>query len=437
MSLLENKRYRKVLVIGQAFHYKSGGGVTISNLFRGWDKSKLFAIISDRETTSKDVCNKYYKLNYKERNRKIFWRYVNKDQNTKINNQLSNGKSSTFKSYLKKYLLIILTYFGINHLFKKYYFSNQLKNWLLDIGKIDVIYAQYSDFASMKFAYEMANYLNKPIIIHFMDDWIRSGAVTNVKTAYYESLISRIFWRIFYRRLFKKLLKISSARICISEAMSIEYKKRYKMNFKWVHNYIDLQNWNNRTTSNSSHEFNISYFGRIGIKNLESFELLCKAVNKIKLIKINILVYTSDSLILSNLLAKYPFLKMLPYLNQKDYKNAVYSSSALFLPLSFSKKGLKYVKYSMPTKFPEFLISGVPIILFASEETAVAKFCIKTKSALVISEKSETELSKKIKKLIESKKMYLSFSKAGISTAKSNFTKRYTQNKFIQIIQNV
>ena len=67
----------------------------------------------------------------------------------------------------------------------------------------------------------------------------------------------------------------------------------------------------------------------------------------------------------------------------------------------------------------------------------IAKFCIKTKSALVISEKSETELSKKIKKLIESKKMYLSFSKAAISTAKSNFTKRYTQNKFIQIIQNV
>ena len=437
MEFSKIKKFPRVLVIGQAFHYRSGGGVTISNLFRGWDKNKLFSIISDRETPSNDICNEFYKLNYKERTRKIFWKYVNKEKTSSDTNQFKQSKNLIFKSYLKKYILIILTYFGVNHFFKKYYFSNQLKSWLIDIGEIDVIYAQYSDYASMKFAHEMANYLKKPIIVHFMDDWITSGAVTNVKTAYYESLISRIFWRIFYRRLFKKLLKISSARICISEAMSIEYKKRYKMNFEWVHNYIDPQNWSNKIIPNISNEFNISYFGKIGIKNLESFELLCKAVNKIKSIKINILVYTSDSLILSNLLAKYSYLKMRPFLNQEDYKDAVYSSSALFLPLSFSKKGLKYVKYSMPTKFPEFLISGVPIILFASEQTAIAKFCKKTKSAILISKKSETELFKKIKKLIESKKMYLSFSKAAISTAKSNFTKRYTQNKFIQIIQNV
>ena len=33
--------YPKVLIIGQYFHTESGGGITMTNLFKGWDKEKI------------------------------------------------------------------------------------------------------------------------------------------------------------------------------------------------------------------------------------------------------------------------------------------------------------------------------------------------------------------------------------------------------------
>jgi hypothetical protein len=38
---MEEKIYPKILIIGQTFHKKDGGGITISNLFYGWPIDRL------------------------------------------------------------------------------------------------------------------------------------------------------------------------------------------------------------------------------------------------------------------------------------------------------------------------------------------------------------------------------------------------------------
>ena len=59
-----NNSLPRVLIIGQTFNKKSGGGITQSNLFSGWDKDKIAVtctahLLQDSET---EICDNYYQL---------------------------------------------------------------------------------------------------------------------------------------------------------------------------------------------------------------------------------------------------------------------------------------------------------------------------------------------------------------------------------------
>jgi glycosyltransferase involved in cell wall biosynthesis len=434
-----NKKLPTVLVIGQAFNRNTGGGITISNLFHNYDTNKLYSIISDTETPTYDVCKNYYYLNYKERTPKLLWKFVNskigKQNNNSLGSEMKSKNRKQIKRIWRNLLFKILTYFGINHFFHKYTISDELKNWLSQINKIDIIYGQYADYASMDFIKLIVSYLQKPLIIHVMDDWIMSGAITNVKTAYYENYLSRTIWKYFYNKSFKEILKLADERICISESMSLEYRKRYKFEFSWIHNYVKLSDW----SDNSKHETHdekkiISYFGTIDIKNFECFENLCKAILNQKDFEIKLNIYTNDLNLIDPLKNKFKFIETRNFLNFTDYKTAVYKSSILFLPLGFSKKAIKYTKFSFPTKLPEYLISGVPILLYAPQETAVSEFCLKTQSAKCVTKNSLSDLTIAIIELLKDNSTKSIISQNAIKTCEKRYTKEIIQNRFNNIL---
>src|ERR1035437_6867639 len=59
----------KVLIIGQSFNNDTGGGITLSNLFKGWDRDKIAVACSSYfllDNIDTEVCNTYYQLGEKE-----------------------------------------------------------------------------------------------------------------------------------------------------------------------------------------------------------------------------------------------------------------------------------------------------------------------------------------------------------------------------------
>lgn len=431
------KSIPKVLVIGQAFHKNSGGGVTISNLFNGWDKEKLFSIISDTENPSYDTCSNYYFLNYKERTLKLLRPFVRKkipQKNT--DSQTLQVSPRRIKSTIRTLILRMITYLGINHLLHNISVSKGLKKWLIEIGDIDILYAQYADYASMKFTYELIRYLNKPLVVHFMDDWIESGAITNVKTAYYESYISRKIWNLFYQRLFNKILLKSDLRICISEAMAVEYKKRYKMDFEWVHNYVNLDQWREgKYEESQSGKFIISYLGTVDIKNLECFQDLFEAIKSINNKSVIVDIYTNDIPLLIKMCYGNHFVRLNNYVGFDDYKKVLKNSSLLFLPLGFSKRSLRFTRYSIPTKLPEFLISGTPVLVYAPEDTTLVKFCKQTHAAVVVS--NQLLLASELRTLISDPNFCEEYASRGSDTAQYFFSKEKMQDKFLEMLRKL
>lgn len=54
----------------------------------------------------------------------------------------------------------------------------------------------------------------------------------------------------------------------------------------------------------------------------------------------------------------------------------------------------------MPTKGPEYMMSGTPMIVFAPEETAIVKYCKQHDCAKVITENNSTEVANRIQELV-------------------------------------
>lgn len=88
----------------------------------------------------------------------------------------------------------------------------------------------------------------------------------------------------------------------------------------------------------------------------------------------------------------------------------------------------------MPTKAPEFMISGTPIIIFAPEVTATVKYAKKYEWAKVITENNISEISGAIKQLIENKELRQQIAQNAIKIAEKNHNSIDITNQFRKVI---
>ena len=61
--------YKKILIIGETFSEQGGGPITLSNLFKGWPKEKLFVAALNQKIIKSNfnICENYYCLGKEER----------------------------------------------------------------------------------------------------------------------------------------------------------------------------------------------------------------------------------------------------------------------------------------------------------------------------------------------------------------------------------
>jgi len=400
MQKMKKDNLPKVLVIGQAFHFLNGGGVTLSNLFKGYDKSRLFSLPFGRDNSSLEVCSNIYVLDYKSRFPIFLWPFINNKSKAQVISNLNicseknliNESKHNFPT-LRKTLYLLSTILGLDNIFHRYRISTNLSLWLKAIN-VDLIYAQYSDYASMKFVRAIQKFLAKPMIIHIMDDWILGPPITNTNNSLSKYGIFNSYWRKKNISLFTELLSIACERIAISEDMAQEYKKRFGFEFLWLHNYVDLKEWEpySRLIENHNNDFVIGYFGTIDIKNKENFIDLIEACKMQNNNAIKIRIFSRDSKMLRSYHEDPNFIELRDNVNLEQYKREISKCSLLFLPLGFSSHSFNYGRLSLPTKLGEYMISKVPILVYAREDSTVYKFCSDHKCAKLVGTKSTKNL---------------------------------------------
>ncbi|WP_299435571.1 glycosyltransferase [uncultured Maribacter sp.] len=396
-----------VLILNQPFVSNTGGGITLSNLFKGWDKEKLAVACSGYIMTpdiDPTICDNYYQLGSVERSWvfpfNLFGRkypsgpinFKNKSIKKVVTDE---SKSKTRVGFVMKYLNPFLNYTGLTHSISKTSLSPKFIQWVENFNP-DIIYIQCSSRESILFCNEVQNYFKKPTAFHMMDDW--PSVISNKG-------IFKNYWTKKIDAEFKILLKGVNTPMAICDYMGEEYKKRYGKDFITFHNPININFWATGQKKEYTLQENptIMYAGRIGLgidKSLQSIAKAVEIVNSKLNISLNFIIQAQKS---PEWVSNYDCVNYQSFVPYDELPKVFGRTDFLILPYDFSPKSIAYIKYSMPTKASEYMTSGAPILIFAPDETALVQYAKNKKWASVITENNKNLLAETLVDLITNK----------------------------------
>jgi len=438
----EQDSYPKVLILGETFRYNGGGGITLINLFKNWKPDHL-AVVTERinETSFDAGCKKFYRLGHLEVKMPFPFNLINKIQASGEVNILSQNPSSvqvqhkrttlqTFKFSVEKTYYAVISLLGFIISNYKIRVSDQLLRWI-DNYSPQIIYAQPFSYKDMIFACDLKKATGLPLALHIMDDSVSFLNKPNLLFFYWKRKVNTIF---------KQLIDKADIHLSISDAMSDEYFKRYKKQFLPFRNPIDIKTWLPVIKSDwkLAGQINVVYTGRLAVPNINALLTICNVVEKINsIVPIRIHIYSIDknnrfyakirhleSVVIHNAV---PFSKIPSLITQFDLT---------VLPIDFTKSGIKYAKYSVSTKTSEYMISGVPILLFAPEEVALTAYAKKNKCMYSVSENNEDGLFDGFMELINNYNLRVTIAQKAIEVAKSDSVATEVRKRFVDVLQS-
>jgi glycosyltransferase involved in cell wall biosynthesis len=338
-------------------------------------------------------------------------------------------KSMVKEKILEKYFFPFLEYTGLKHFISNVKLTDGFCSWVKEFNP-DIIYAQAATRSNLLFCSLVASHFNKPFIFHMMDDWPSTISDKGLFKNYWQGKIDKEL---------RALLKKTTLLMSISTCMSNEYKRRYGKESIVFHNPINIKFWEQyeKKDYNLSDCPKILYAGRIGLGIESSLEVIAKSIQKLNedfLIPAKFILCIQQIPIWAK---NYSCIEIKGYTSYELVPKTFSEADFLILPYDFSLKSIKYIKYSMPTKASEYMMSGTPIILFAPESTAVVKYATEYEWAQIVTKNSDQELIIAIKDLIQNKPLREKIGKNAKMVAEANHNSMKVASDFKKIICNL
>ena len=435
-------QYPKVLIIGSTFQTKSGGGITLKNLFSDWPVDKI-GVITDRiAETDPGLKYSFYQLGWEEiRYPFPFYFMQSRIKSGPINFAHKVGGSSLkhhnsaiskIKGSMRNNFNKILELIGITPLFNSIKVSDTLKRWILEFNP-DLIYIRPFYTEVMTFGNSLFEELHIPYVIHIMDDSVRYNN---------RSLFKRHKRQNYIESQFKQLIVNASECLCISEAMATEYQLRYGRRFDHFRNPVDLDKWlpfQKKDLNCSNNVLKIIYTGRLFPPTFFTLLDMCLAVDSLnrkgKRVEIDIYSYDKNKRFNSRT-------KRLLGVNLKNPVSVdevpllVSNYDIFYLCLDFDKKAQEYSRLSLSTRTSEGMISGVPVLIYVPDSSAMSHYFKMHNAGIVVTNQDRSRLEEKIMLLCTDIDLREEVSRNAIKTAisdsRSDFVKESFRNSLIK-----
>jgi glycosyltransferase involved in cell wall biosynthesis len=267
-----------------------------------------------------------------------------------------------------------------------------------------------------------------------MDDW-----PSTISDRYFPKLI----WRRSISKRLIQLLSKADVLFSISDAMSEEYFKRYGLNFMPFHNPIDIEVWlpHIKKDHNLNEKFiTILYSGRIGTGIANSLLDVAEAIESLNQFEQKLELHIQTAVEEHDILKKLKEFKCVVINPVADYSQipGIFSrADLLILANDFDAKARKFLKFSMPTKASEYMISGTPILVYSAEETAVTNFFFKNQCGYCVTRQGVNEIREAIKYLISDERYRHVISGNAVSLACEKFDAVRVRERFRDTLRNV
>jgi glycosyltransferase involved in cell wall biosynthesis len=345
-----------------AFNRTTGGGITFTNLFAGWPKASLATVHNDPVPVTQDVCERYFRLTSGD-----IRRWGPFESLTRAGAAgLGPGTSGAAPAGPGMLRLAKQAIFG-DGLPEVATISPALGRWVAEF-RPELLYTILGSNAMMSLVEQLRVRFHLPLVLHFMDDWpatlYRGGMLSFIQRQKMERLLARL---------------ISEARLnlAIGDAMAAAYTARYGTPFTAFQNTIELAQWSSPSPKpESSAAPVILYVGSVlPFAQLESLIDCCHAVAALPQsgVAARLEIYSP----LHNAEQYRPRIEVAANVRLFDtitddaaLFEKLRSADVLLLPVNFDEHTVRYIRYSMPTKVPAYLASGVPVLVYGPADVA-------------------------------------------------------------------
>lgn len=424
---MQNEEYPKVLFITPcAFNKVTGGGITFSNLFSGWPKDNIATVHNDLVAVSDDVCSNYYELSFEEISKIWPFNYFVSPVNT-IKAQSKKPEKSLFS--MGSCVRAIIGEAGIPD---KGTLSESLEKWISNY-KPDVIYTILGTIGFIELVEKIRDKFDIPLVIHLMDDGVTDPQKRGVFAG---------FIRGKYNKKFRKLLSKADVRMGICEEMCASYEKRYGYKFFSFQNAVNIEKFFAYSKKNFdiTDKVKLVYTGSIlPYAQLEGIRDFCSVVKELKNEGLNITldIYTPLCLFEKEVfdIAEKGVINIYDTIKDDEiYFKILQDADILILPVNFDEHSIQYIKYSMPTKVPSYLISATPIIVYGPMGVAQVEYASKYGWGHIVSKRDMALLKNAIKEVISNKDLREKLSQNAVISANKNHNINKVKNEFQKML---
>lgn len=388
--------YPRILFLNINFRYDSSDGITISKLVDHFPRETLFLVSDNSDASNIDIFASKFQLSENEYKNPI---------GKKVKEYAEHQNKSSNKVGIKaKYLALLSSLFraiiGGKIIDRGYKLSEDIIDFIKHT-KPDYIYLIPSSLENIDFALNLAKRFESKIIVHVLDDKV-NGRFPGITGYFYK--------RKFQTRL-KQLIKNAAIHLAISDLMADKYKSIYNQKFYVFHNTINVEKWLPYQKKNWSigNKIKVVYTGMVEAtaSPILFFCNTLKAMNE-KGYNVEFVLYSRfASSTVKQSLKKHSYVRINDYVSQEELPEILSKADILLLPLPFEIK-YQHLLVSMPTKTTEYMISGVPILVFAPEQSAVSFYAKKNNWGCLVEKQEKSLLVDILNELInnENKRRY-------------------------------
>lgn len=276
--------------------------------------------------------------------------------------------------------------------------------------------------------------LNKPFVIHYMDDWM--AKVEMLKGKEIASLYRQVMAYLFEKA--NRVLTISSK---MADYLNSEFNVA-EDKLQVVHNY--MQPSSPLALPKRAGEKVVRYFGGMepdmSLATIHNVAKAIEAINESAPCPVKFEIYTGNNYLerYEEEFKNYKHTSLLPQHNNYAVYLALLESSDLnVLCYNFDEKSEVYLKYSMANKLPENISANVPFLAIGSEEIGTLTYLKEEEYPFLVLDKPEQNIQKMVSHILFDKSAASEKYFEVISSLKEEFSEERNRCEFQNMLRKV
>ncbi len=422
--------YPRVLFItSHAFNKTTGGGVTFTNLFKGWPKDRLATVHNDTVPVTTDVCDHYYRLTAAEIRR---WPPTTiSSGNVSPAPPVEAGASHPSARQVIQQVIqdgaraAGRWVFG-DSLPQSGHLTAGLERWTADFDP-DVIYTILGSIGLMELVEKVQERFALPLVIHMMDDWPAASFRRGLLAPWQRRRMHAVFAR---------LIDKASVRMGIGEAMCRAFQESYDLPFVPFQNAVDASTVPRKDPARLNDPVRIAYAGSI-LANAQAKSLAecCQAIAELNRDgrPVRLDIYSPPFLAEPHRrdLEVHPAIRLLgPLTDDHEFFATIAAADILLMPVNFDVRSVRFIRYSMPTRIPAYLAVGTPILVYGPSGIAQVDYAREAGWGLVVDRPGIPGLKAALLRLADDADLRRRVSAAATRTARKNHDVSEVRQRF-------